>query len=511
MGNWIIYVVIALYAVLMLATGLVTAKKADSIENFTVGGRNAGAWITALSYGATYFSAVVMIGYAGNSGWNFGFWAVLIGLGNALIGSMLAWFILARRTREVTQRLKISSMPQLFEKRYQSKNMKIFSALIIFVFMIPYSASVYTGLGYLCEQVLHIPYEVCTAIIAIAAAISLVLGGYLATLKADFVQGLIMIVGVIILLVYMTFHAPVNGVEGLTEIWNKMKDSGIAYLDGTQTKNLIALILLTSIGTWGLPQMIHKFYGIKDDGEVKRGTIISTFFALLISGGAYYIGSLSRAFMDSPPLTASGAPDFDAVVPTMLIDSTLQLPTLLLGIVLVLILSASVSTLSGLTLTSASSVSMDLIHGTLAPNMSKKNTLLLTRILCFAFIAFSYVVAVFKIDAIINLMSFSWGAIAGSFLAPYLLSLYWKGMNRAGAWAGMAGGLILCIGLNLIDAIPILMDTGIFKLPNAPINGVIAMVGSMVLSVVFSLVARSFQWKSGAKNDAFYQKTADSQ
>ena len=142
-----IWLVIAVYAVFMLVVGILGSRTSKSMESFTVGGRNAGAWISAFSYGTAYFSAVMFVGYSGGSGWSFGLWAVLVGIGNAIIGSLLAWLVLARRTREVTRRLKIKSMPQLFEQRYKSRSMKLFSCIVIFIFLLPYSASVsYTHL-----------------------------------------------------------------------------------------------------------------------------------------------------------------------------------------------------------------------------------------------------------------------------------------------------------------------------------------------------------------------------
>ena len=196
-----IWLVIAVYGVFMLAVGILNSRKSAGMEEFTVGGRNAGAWLSALSYGTAYFSAVMFIGYSGGSGWSFGLWSVLVGIGNALIGSLLAWIVLAKRTREVTRRLKISSMPQLFEKRFGSKKMRMFACVIIFVFLIPYSASVYKGLTSVCSVLLGIDEQVCMIMIALASAVVLVLGGYMATLKADFVQGFVMMFGVSALLV----------------------------------------------------------------------------------------------------------------------------------------------------------------------------------------------------------------------------------------------------------------------------------------------------------------------
>lgn len=274
-----IWLVIAIYGVFMLAVGILNSRKGTGMEEFTVGGRNAGAWLSALSYGTAYFSAVMFIGYSGGSGWSFGLWSVLVGVGNALIGSLLAWVVLARRTREVTRRLKISSMPQLFEKRFQSKKMRLFACIVIFVFLIPYSASVYKGLTSVCSVLLGIDEQVCMIMIALASAVVLVLGGYMATLKADFVQGFVMMFGVSALLVLVVIGPKVGGLtEGVSRMMDYMKENEMAPLSTSAAVSLVATILMTSFGTWGLPQMIHKYYGIRDDKEVKRGTIIFNFF-----------------------------------------------------------------------------------------------------------------------------------------------------------------------------------------------------------------------------------------
>ena len=292
-----IWVVIGIYAVFMLAIGILNSKKGGGMTDFTVGGRNAGAWISALSYGTAYFSAVMFIGYSGGSGWSFGLYSTLVGIGNAVIGSYLAWKVLAGRTRETTRRLKIKSMPQLFEKRFHSRGMKLFSCIVIFIFLLPYSASVYKGLTSVCSVLLNIDEQVCMAIIAIASAVVLVLGGYMATLKADFVQGIVMMFGVAALLIMVVASPTVGGLEnGFTRMTEYMQQSGITPMSPQSVVSLVATILMTSFGTWGLPQMIHKYYGIRDEKEVRRGTIISTFFAFLVAGGGYFIGSFSHLF-----------------------------------------------------------------------------------------------------------------------------------------------------------------------------------------------------------------------
>ena len=488
-----IWLVIAAYAVFMLVVGVLNSKSTKGMAAFTVGGRNAGAWISALSYGTAYFSAVMFVGYSGGSGWSFGLWSVLVGVGNAIFGSLLAWLVLARRTREVTRRLKIKSMPQLFEMRYQSRNMKLFATVVIFIFLLPYSASVYKGLTSICSILLNIDEQVCMVMIAIASALVLVLGGYVATLKADFVQGIIMMFGVSVLIALVVVSPQVGGLtEGFTRMNTFMKANEMNPLPANAALSLIATLLMTSFGTWGLPQMVHKYYGIRDDREVRRGTVISTVFALLVAGGGYFIGSFSHLFFTEMP---KGGKDY--IIPNMLNQA--GLPNILIGIVLVLLISASVSTLSSITLTACSTVSMDLVKSYLRPKMKDENTAILTRILCLVFVVASYIIANYP-TPILEMMSYSWGIISGAFLAPYATSLYWKGVNRAGAWAGMLGGFLTAF-------VPVAVSG--FTTPNGPIYACAAMLVSLILCFAVSFAAEKLHWKSGKRNDFFYYGTAE--
>lgn len=461
-----IWIVIGVYAIFMLAVGILYSRKGTDMASFTVGGRSAGAWISALSYGTAYFSAVMFIGYSGGSGWSYGIWSVLVGIGNALFGSLLAWLVLADRTREYTRKHDIKSMPQLFEKRFGSSKMRLFACVVIFVFLIPYSASVYKGLTSVCSVILGIDEQVCMIIIAIASALLLVLGGYIATLKADFVQGFVMMIGVSALIVLVVLSPQVGGLgTGLSNMTEYMRSHEMLPLTGKPAVALISTLLMTSFGTWGLPQMVHKYYGIKDRQEVKRGTIISTVFALLVAGGGYFIGSLSHLFFGET--MPEGGKDF--LVPLMLDQA--GLPDLLVGVILVLLISASVSTLSSITLTACSTVSMDLVKPTIAKKMNDKDLAALTRILCLVFVVMSYFIANYP-TPILEMMSYSWGIISGSFLAPYLLSLYWRGINRAGAWAGMLGGFLTAFLPAAISG---------FTTPDGPLYACLAMAVSFVL------------------------------
>ena len=354
----IIYGTISVYLAVMLIVSVLSSRNAKNVNDFAVGKRNASAWLSAFSYGTAYFLAVMFIGYAGTTGWNYGLWGVLPGLGNAIFGALFAWLVLANRTRDITRRHDIRSMPQFFEKRFSDKVMKQFCVFVIFIFLIPYSASVYKGLTSVCSILLGIDEMLCCIIIACVAAVLVVLGGYMATLKADFLQGIVMVGGVIALILVIMRTEQVGGItDGIKNIANATKDLSLSAKDHV---SLWATVLMTSFGTWGLPQMIHKYYGIRDNHEVKRGTVISTLFALIVAGGGYFIGSLAHLFFKSlDEIPGSGAGKTDYLIPNMLRMS--EISDVLIGIILVLLIAASVSTLSSITITATSTLTMDFI------------------------------------------------------------------------------------------------------------------------------------------------------
>jgi SSS family solute:Na+ symporter/sodium/proline symporter len=305
------YVFLGVFVVIMVAIGLFSRRKVKNVQDFLLGGRQMGPWLTAFAYGTTYFSAVIFIGYAGKIGWGFGISSTFIGIGNAIIGSLLAWLVLAGRTRKMTHDLNASTMPEFFEKRYDSKAMKIVTALIIFIFLVPYSASVYQGLGYLFERTFGVPFIYCMAAMAILTGAYLLLGGYVATALNDFVQGIIMLIGVGFMIYFIISNPAVGGIgNGLKKLYEIPNDGpGLVSIFSAHPLNLLGLIILTSLGSWGLPQMVHKFYTIKDDDAVKMGTVISTVFALIIAGGAYFVGGFGRLFLNNTmPLGTNGSP-----------------------------------------------------------------------------------------------------------------------------------------------------------------------------------------------------------
>lgn len=472
-------ILLVLFFASMIGIGIHSRKQATDVNGFVLGGRSVGPWLTAFAYGTSYFSAVVFVGYAGQFGYKYGLASTWIGLGNAIIGSLIAWVVLGRRTRIMTKTLDASTMPEFFGKRYHSKSLRVVASAIAFVFMIPYTASVYNGLSRLFGMAFDIPYWVCVVVMAALTGAYVILGGYMATAINDFIQGIIMLVGIVAVIaaVLNTQGGFMEAVQGLAQI----EESGItdvqpgafASFFGPDPLNLFGVVILTSLGTWGLPQMVGKFYAIKDEKAVKTGTIISTFFAVVVSGGCYFLGGFGRLFDTEAIHAEDGSVIYDAIVPSMLSN----LSDVLIAIVIVLVLSASMSTLSSLVLTSSSTLTLDLIKDNLVKDMNEKKQLLCMRIFLVFFIVVSVVIALDPPTFIAQLMGISWGALAGAFLAPFLYGLYWKGVTKAAVWASFICG----VGITVANMF--------FSFIESPINaGAAAMVAGLIVVPVVSLV-----------------------
>ena len=481
-------VILAVYMLAMVGIAIYSRRRTKSLDDFVLAGRGMGGWMSAFAYGTTYFSSVIFIGYAGKFGWEIGISSIMIGIGNALIGSLLAWQVLAKRTRMMTHRLGARTMPEFFEKRYEDKGLKLFSAIIIFVFLVPYSASVYQGLGYLFEVIFGIDFIWCIIIMAIITALYLVFGGYFATALSDFVQGIVMLVGVIVMVIMIIKNPIVGGSEGL----DKLTELGLGFIPNAEGGwdsplfNLIILVLLTSFGMWGLPQSVHKFYAIRDDKAISQAMIISTVFCFIIGTGAYLTGAFGILYLDGK-LPAGG---YDAIVPEML---KMALPAAMLGLIMVLVLSASMSTLASLSLSGASSLGVDAYKGFIKPDASEKKVNRVVKVLCLIFVLISVILAITKVQAIVTLMSLSWGTLAGCFIGPYVLGLYSKKVTKAGCYASLGGSLILTLLLIIIFGcispkggeltFGNMISGGVAR---APLIGVICMAFSFIITAVVS-------------------------
>lgn len=495
-----------IFLVVMVGVGFYSRQQAKSVDGFVLGGRSVGPWLTAFAYGTSYFSAVVFVGYAGQFGWKYGLSASWIGIGNAIIGSLLAWIVLGRRTKLMTQHIQSRTMPDFFGTRYGSEGLRVVASIIAFVFLIPYTAGVYMGISKLFEMGFGIPYSYCAIIMACLTAVYVILGGYKATAINDFIQGIIMLFGITTVIFVVLQHQgglaeavdkmaaavpTVHDMEDKSGLFSAFRPGDFASWFGPNPLSLLGVVVLTSLGTWGLPQMVGKFYSITDECAIKRGTVISTIFALIVSGGCYFLGSFGRLFPEPAFSPDKHKYAYDSIVPSMLEI----LPDILIALVVLLVLSASMSTLASLVLTSSSTMTLDLIYrdkksqdgevegGEIDDMVAEKierRKVVVMRVLIVFFIVLSLMIALNPPQFIAQLMGISWGALAGAFLAPFMLGLYWRGVTPASVWACFAWG----VGLTVVNMI----------LGNSLLNpidcGAVAMVGGFVIVFIVSLFTR---------------------
>ena len=479
---------IIVFFAITIFIGLYFRKKARNVNDFVLGGREVGPWLTAFAYGTTYFSAVVFVGYAGQFGWKFGTAAVWIGLGNAFIGSLLPWIVLGRRTRIMTNHLKSATMPEFFGSRYGSKALKIGAAIIVFIFLIPYTASLYNGLSRLFVMAFNIPFEICIVALGLLTAIYVVAGGYFATAVNDFIQGIVMLVGIIAIIAAVLnanggFTAAIDSLARVEEAG--MSPGALTSFFGPDPISLLGVVILTSLGTWGLPQTVARFYSIKSEKMIKKGAVISTIFALVVAGGCYFLGSFGRLYSADVLRNEAGDVLVDSIIPTIMS----KFPDILIGIVLLLVFAASISTLSSLVMASSSTLTLDFIKGNVVKKMSDKQQLLIIRILIVIFIVISSAIAIMQVNGglsfIAQLMGVSWGALAGSFLAPFLFGLYWKRATKTAIWCNFAfSTLLMTLSIVFKSHFPAVLQS--------PINvGAFAMIAGFIIVPVVSLLTKA--------------------
>lgn len=468
--------VISLYALMIIIVGIMGMRKTKSFSDFFLGGGNVGPWMSAFSYGTAYFSAVLFIGFAGKIGWGFGYSGLWIAFFNALVGVMLVWGVLGWRIKKMSTEYGVATLSEFLEKRYHSKYFKLFAAIVIFVFMIPYSSAVFMGLSYLFTSNFNLDYNTILISIGAFCALYIVLGGYKSMAIIDMIFGIIMTIGVIILFIFTVDKG--EGIPNITNTLSTINEKLVGPVGPPGWWPLFSLIFLTSVAPFAMPQLIQKFYAIRDRKSVKIGTWASTFFALLIGGIAYFIGSTTRIFL-SPDKTPNafhedGSPFFDRLMPELL---TNVVPESLNIIILLLILSASMSTLAALVLISSSSVAKDFYAGYINKTVSDKKLTSMMRLMSGLFVVIAVALAMAEIDVIVEILGISWGALGSAFLGPFIWGLFWKKATRLGAWSSSILGLGTCLGLYF------------YGMPS-PQAGTIGMLVSLITNPVVSLLKK---------------------
>lgn len=467
-------IVVSLYAIMIIVVGLIGLRKTKSFNDFFLGGGKVGPWMSAFSYGTAYFSAVLFVGFAGKVGWEFGFSGLWIALFNAAAGVFLVWAVLGWRIKKMSVELGVTTLSEFLEKRYNSPLFKLLSAVVIFVFMIPYSAAVFMGLSYLFTVNFGIGYGYALIFMGLLTSVYLVMGGYKSMAMIDMIFGIIMTAGVIIL-----FFSTLNtggGLSAITQSLNNVEPKLTDFIGPPGFWPLFSLVFITSVAPFAMPQLIQKFYAIRDRKAVRTGMVASTFFALLIGGVAYFVGSTTRIFLspaETPDAFSNGAPLFDRLMPELL---TNVVPHGLSVVILLLILSASMSTLAALVLISSSSFSKDFYAGFINKKVSDNKLTGMMRYMSAFFVFLSVLLAWMNIDSIVAILGISWGAIGSFFLGPFVWGLFSTKVNRFGALSSGIIALTLCL-LLYIKGIP------------SPQAGTIGMLASLVINPVFSFLS----------------------
>jgi len=465
--------VISIYAAIIIIVGLKGLKGTKSFSDFFLGGGKIGPWMTAFTYGTAYFSAVLFIGFAGKVGWGFGYSGLWIAIGNALIGVLGVWWLVGPRIKKMSGEYGVSTMPEFFEKRYDSSFLKLFASVSIFIFFVPYTAAVFMGLSYLFQSTFGIDYTYALLFMGFFTALYLVLGGYKSMSMIDVVFGIIMTVGVLILLIITIDKA--DGLSNITSALSSIDPKLTEIVGPPGWWPLLSLVILTSVAPFAMPQLVQKFYAIKDNRSIKIGMIASTIFALLIGGIGYFVGSTTRFFLtpeNSPAAFNNGEPVFDALMPELLVNI---IPEALSIIILLLILSASMSTLAALVLISSSSVVKDLYAGFINKNAEDKKLTMLMRIFSALFVILSVILAYFKPSTIVSILGISWGAIGSVFLGPFVWGLFTKDTGRLAVIISSVSSLAVCLFL-YFSGVP------------SPQAGSIGMILSLIAVPILNLV-----------------------
>ena len=452
------YVFVAAYVAFILIVGLRTRKESagGGKESFLLGGRSIGPVVTSFSFAATYISGVCMVN-AGKVGWDWGIGAMWNAWGNVLLSIAFMWFFLGTRSRRISAKLNVQTMPDYLRARYQTEYFKLVGSLVLFFFMIPYTAAVFSSLSYMFTRVFNLPYIGAVIVMAVLATVNLVVGGYKAAAKIDVLQGGIMVVGGIILAVATLSAKEVGGLaEGLRrlgEIEPFVNSAGVTATgrdivsfgfndNAGLLLGVIPFVIMTSWAPNGLPQMATKFFAIKDAKLVRTGAIVCTILGFIIITGVHIPGLFIHLFYSELP--AGGT---NVLVPDMLtkIFGNDLIGQVCLSIIMLLVLSASMSHLASQVLSSAAAIGMDFLKGYFLKDLSEQKTTLLLRVCTVLFMLAALVLALLNLGVISSIQSLAWGAISGFFLAPYVFGTLGKTVTKAGAIAGSIAGLVCAL------------------------------------------------------------------
>ncbi len=419
--------VLALYMLLLVGIGMIASRRMRNSEDFYLGGRNVGPWVTSLSFVAAYFSSVVIIG-GGGFGYQFGMSTLWIAASNVLIGIALVWMILGRRIRLFTARLGTLTVPGFLAERFKAKEARVFAALVITLFLIIYNVSILKGMGHAFEGLMGIPYMVGVLLSGAIIILYVSLGGYLAVVWTGFFQAWIMGLGLILLTI-----AALKAVGGLTaaNVALQGMSPGLVNTPGEWGwAGLISYGMIVSFGVWGMPQLMVRFYSIKSVSVLRVGTVVAT-----IGGSMAVLPFLNGAIA--------------RVLHPDLANADLAIPTLTKAVLspwggaifLAGVIAAGMSTFASVLIITSGAVVRDVVQKGLGRELDERRVVRYSRLVSALVGVISLAIALRPPALVLVLMAFSWAAIASTCLWPMLFGLYWKRATRWGVLSSMGCGL----------------------------------------------------------------------
>ena len=454
----------ALFASVFIFLGYLGYKKTKTVEDYFVAGRKMGPLLIAFSYGATFISAVALIGFSGIAS-VYGHSILWLAFLNVFVGIFIAFVVYGLRTRKMGLSLKAMTLPELLGNRFNSVKLQQVSGLIIGIFMVAYTSAVFLAIASLFQVTFGIPYWLCVVVFTLVVGIYLIVGGLYAVMWTHAVQAIVMLVGMIILTVgiYVMLGGIGPAHEAAAGLTPEMLKS-IGSPAATQAPNgltsmppvlsqpfmmVLTLIFGVGIGVLAQPQLITRYLTAKNEKALRLAVPIGGIFILFMTFTAFSIGPLCNVLMYQnnimyPTKEVAGVmvANPDAVVPTIINE---LFPAWFILIFLFAILAAAMSTAAALFHTAGASIGRDVYEKSMKRQLSPEKSIFITRIATFVIVIATLIISLNPLDVVAFMTAFFFGLMACTFLAPYTLMLYWKKTNRTGVWVGMLGGFLVTI------------------------------------------------------------------
>jgi solute:Na+ symporter, SSS family len=464
MDIWFFIITMALFAAVFLFLGYLGYRKTKTAEDYFIAGGKMGPLIVAFSYGATFISAVALIGFSGIAS-VYGHSILWLAFLNIFVGIFIAFVVYGLRTRKMGLSLKAMTLPELLGKRFNSVKLQQTSGLIIGIFMVAYTSAVFLAIASLFQVTFGIPYWLCVVIFTLIVGIYLIIGGSYAVMWTHAVQAIVMLVGIIILTVgvYVMLGGIGPAHEAAAALTPEMLNS-IGSPAATQAPNgltsmppflskpfmmVLTLIFGVGIGVLAQPQLITRYLTAKNNKALRLAVPYGGIFILLMTFTAFSIGPLCNVLMYRnnimyPTMESAGAivANPDAVVPTIINN---LFPAWFILIFLFAILAAAMSTAAALFQTAGAAIGRDVIEKSMMKQITPEKSIFITRIATVVIVIATLIITLNPLDVVAFMTAFFFGLMACTFLAPYTLMLYWKKTNKLGVWIGMLGGFLFTI------------------------------------------------------------------